>query len=695
MNIKNILMRNYRVVFVVFISFVFAYVSSGIIGESKPRFDCFQLLFIAFTFVLLHFVTNVKKFYLFIFEKRWIIAGIILLFMVVNKYHGDSISCYDYYIQSGMVSEYSYPIFGRERHIRSDEWNVDTPINLSTQYLENPYGKYNNLVRGTNTINSNMLTVAFILNPVNVISLLIRYMFGYEYMFSYGWYVNIFLTFLFQLELFLIMSSRKKLLSICGTCMVVLSSHYLWWGFPSLILYSSLALVCSYYFFKSESIRRRIAYAYGTALGTANFVLVLYPAWEVPMGFCSLVIFIWIVHECWDDIKRMRKPEWAILVSALVLCIVMISQSMIAQREYMEAITNTVYPGKRVDYGGFTIRKLANYITAILYPYIDYINPSEKGMYITLFPLPLFMAVYTWWKGNMKNWLLNGLIIISVFLTCYTTIGLPPVLAKMTLMTNSTAARAVDILGYIQVILFVVTLANLNIASRMNRKYAIVLAAVMSGIVISFADYEMPDYMSGEYKIIIFGVFVLIFYSCLANVSEKIYKFGLMSIIGIAVITSIYVRPIVKGLDAIYSKPVTKEIQKLVLEDNDAKWIACSNVMVPYTPSQFVLACGAPVINSVNKYPNMDLWEKLDPNKNNEYVYNRYAHFVINFIDGDTNVEEVYPDEICLNLSYEDIKKTEAEYIFSTYPIEVDNKYVTFNQLYNEGGVYIYKIKYH
>lgn len=662
--------------------------------KSKAWFDRFQILSLAFAFVLIHFVADIKKMYQILFDKRWAIAGIVLLFMTINRYHGDSISCYDYYIQPGIVSDYSYPIFGKERHIRSDEWVVNTPIKLSTQYLKNPYEKYNNLVRGTNTLNDNMLTLIFILNPVNIISMLIRFLFGYEYSFSYDWYANIFLTFLLQLELFLIISSRKKMLSVCGTCMVVLSSHYLWWGFPSMILYSSAALVCSYYFFKSTSVRKCLVYAYGTALGTASFVLILYPAWEIPMGFCAAIIFIWIVHECWDEIKKMTKAEWLILISALALCIIMIAQNMFARREYAEAITNTVYPGKRVDYGGFSIIKLSNYITAILYPYLHYDNPSEKGMFITLFPLPLFMALYFWIKGNRNNWLLNGLMMLSGFLICYTTVGLPPALAKITLMTYSTDRRAVDILGYIQVVLFVTVLSNFSINSRMSKRYAVLFAVIMSGISVFFAEREMPGYMRGGYKIIIFELIALIFYCFIANTYEKIYRFGLISVLLLALITSVFVRPIVKGFDAIYAKPVAKEIRQIVSKDKDAKWIACSNVIVPYMSPQFALACGAPVINSINVYPNMDLWEKLDPDKIYENVYNRYAHFAVNFADEATSVEEIYPDEICLNISYKDIQKTEARYVFSIYPLDVNNEYVAFEQLYGEYGSYIYKVCY-
>lgn len=658
---------------------------------TKVWFDRFQIIFIISVFILLHFVVNIRNIYKKLFYKRWIVAGVLLLFLVVNKYHGDSITCFDNYVQTGEGSDYIYPVLGEERAIRSDEWLVDTPINLSTQYLENPYGKYNYLVRGTDTINSSMLTIASALNPVNLVSILIRFIFGYEYAYSYSWYINIMLSFLFQLELFLIMSSHKKLLSTCGACMVVLSSHYLWWGFSTLILYSSAALVCSYYFFKSNSVKKRLVYAYGTALSAALFALVLYPAWEVPMAFYSIVVFIWIVHGCWDNIKKMTRTDWTILVLALLLCIIMILQSIFTQIEYIEAISKTVYPGKRSENGGFSIGKLFNYISAIVFAYVDCGNPSERGMYITLFPFPFIMTLYTWVKGNRRNWLLNGLMIISMFLGVYTTVGLPSMLAKITLMTSTTAYRCVDILGYVQVVLFVVTLSAIDYKKKMDKKYAFALAVIMSGIAITMANREMPDYMSGEYRIIFFEIFSLIFFCFIAKVDKKIYNWGLIAVIMIAIVTAIYVRPIVKGTDAIYSKPVAKEIQRIVSKDSGAKWIAYDSGVT----SQFILACGAPTVNSVNKYPNMELWNKLDSAGDNEYIYNRYAHFVISFTDDETSMELIQDDVIRLNLGFKDLKKTEAEYVFSSQPLNIDNQYVAFDEVYNSCNAYIYKIHYY
>lgn len=658
--------------------------------KSKAWLDRFQILFFAMAFVLIHFVVDIKKMYQLLFDRRWIAAGIILLFMTVNRYHGDSIAHFDDGIQPGIGSEYVYPIIGQERPIRSDEWLATTPINLSTQYLENPYGQYNNLVRATNTVNDNVITAVSILNPVSLAGILIRIVFGYEYAYSYGWYVNIFLTFLFQLELFLIISSQKKLLSVCGTCMVVLSSHYLWWGFPSFILHSSVALVCAYYFFRGESRRKKAIYAYGVSLGAALYVLNLYPAWQVPVGFYSLAVFIWIIHECRDDIKQMSKTDWGIMASAFILCVIMIASGFASKIEYMKSITDTVYPGKRVDYGGFAITKLFNYIGAVLFPYADYGNASEAGMYITLFPLPLIIALYSWLKGNRKNWLLNGLIIVSVFLGFYTTTGLPHFIAKITLMTHSTSKRCIDILGYVQVVMFVTALSDFKLENRINKKYALSLSIIMSSVAMAMANRSMKGYLGDEYRIIFWEVLLFIFFSCIAKADEKLYNLGLITIILVAVVTGMYVRPICKGTDAIYSKPVAKEIQKIATEDKGAKWIACDNNMMP----QFALSCGAPVINSLNVYPNMSFWKKLDPKGYNENVYNRYAHIVITFTDGETNMEVLQDDLIRLYLGFKDIKKTEVKYVFSLRPLETDNNFVEFSEVYGEYGAYIYKVLY-
>lgn len=490
--------------------------------------------------------------------------------------------------------------------------------------------------------------------------------------------------------MFLIISSKKRLLSICGACMVVLSSHYLWWAFPSQILYAPAALVCAYYFFNSASWKRKILFAYGTACATTLFVIGLYPAWQVPVGYLSLVIFIWIVHESWNKIKKMTIKDWGIFAAALVLCLVMIADNLMAQKEYIASITQTVYPGGRIEYGGYSFPKLFNYIGAVLFPYVPYGNPSESGMYLSLFPLPLIIAGYVWVKEKKKDWLVTGLLLVSVFLGIYTTIGFPHIVAKLTMMTNTISKRCVDILGYAQVILFVVALSRYEGAARLERKYAFVIAGIASCLAVYIADGYMPDYMSTWYLLVSILVLFFIYASCLGRVEKRVYQYGLMAIILIAIINGAYVRPIVKGMDAIYSKPMAQKIEKIAAKDKRAKWIAYNNLVLP----ALTVACGAPTINNVNTYPNMDLWRKLDETGQYDYVYNRYAHVVVSFVEGATSMELIQEDAMRLNLAYQDLKKTEVEYIASTESLNVDNEYVFFENIYDESGGYIYKVVY-
>ena len=151
-------------------------------------FDRFQIIFLFAVFILLHFVADVRKMYHVLFDKRWIAAGILLVFLVANNYNGDSIACFDMYVQNGDGSEYVLPVIGKERSIRSDEWLNATPVELSTQYLQNPYGKYNNLLRATDTVNPDALTVMSILNPVSLGQMIIKAALGYDYAHSFKWY---------------------------------------------------------------------------------------------------------------------------------------------------------------------------------------------------------------------------------------------------------------------------------------------------------------------------------------------------------------------------------------------------------------------------------------------------------------------------------------------------------------------------
>ena len=65
------------------------------------------------------------------------------------------------------------------------------------------------------------------------------------------------------------------------------------------------------------------------------------------------------------------------------------------------------------------------------------------------------LEVLSFVKSKKKDLLSILLLIVEIPMIIYTTIGLPPIVAKLLLFTHSTSVRMIDILGLVQVILIV------------------------------------------------------------------------------------------------------------------------------------------------------------------------------------------------------------------------------------------------
>lgn len=654
----------------------------------------FKLSFILFLFLGMHFIVKVNDLYNFLFKNRWLVSLIILMFIVVNKYNGESMSLYDtvVHIQEGQGSEYIEPIFGTPRAIRSDEWIVRNPNKLSSSFGDAPYSKYNSVMRGTETLNS----VQGIYKGYSTLGknpfLLAYFITDIEYAFSFNWYAPIILLFLVSIEMFMIISNRKELLSVTGAFLIVFSSFYLWWEFPIQILASQSAIVCAYYFLNVNIRWKKALFGIGTAISTSMFVTNLYPAWQVPLGYMAFALLVWLLHDNIEKIKKLDKNDWGIVVLSFVFLISLVGTYFYDTSDYVLSISNTVYPGKRVDNGGFSLNKIFYYFQSILYPYKHIENPSEAAVFMSFFPIPFIAAIFLWVKEKKKDWLTGGLIIVNILLLIYTTIGLPKIVAKVTLLSNSTSIRVIDIIGFIQVYFIIIIFSRYELKNRMRPILGVIIGftTAIVGMFVCLKDF--PNYVTNFYLFVGVIAITVICYYMLTDITEKILRRILISLIGISLITGVTVRPIMKGLDAIYSKPIAVKLMEIVENDKNAKWLAYGggNAL-----QGFAVACGVPTINAVNMYPNLELWYKLDETRKYEDIYNRYAHINLNFTHDATSMEIIQGDYFTLNLSYDDIYKTDAKYILSLIKLEEEpNENLNFNLIYNNYECYIYEIIY-
>jgi len=665
-------------------------------------------LFIIIFFLLVHFIVKIRVFYDLIFKYRYAIAVIIFLLLVSNKIHFSSVGIYDRFIQPGQGTEFVEPIFGTPRAIRSDEWIVATPVRVSAQYGPEPYSRFSQIVRGTETeiaklgMNLGLSTIA---NPLNI-----AFLFGVEYGISSQWIGTLILTFMLSFELMYIVSDRSRLLAAAGACLIAFSPHFLWWSNPALISAGMGSIVCFYYFLMSESRRRKVLFASGFVVLFSQFIIFMYPAWQVPMGYLFLGLVIWILHENREKITSLNKTDWFIAGLAVIMVAGVTAVSFWESREYTAAISNTIYPGSRMTGGGnidtgFYINRLMN--GAVFAPIsgertMVQASVSEFGGFYTLFPIPFIFAAYSMVKKRVFDLLSVVLMGFSVVIGSYIFIGWPDWLAKITMMAYSMPKRATDIMLLAQVFLLIRVLSRFTERSEEKSSeekssrvsYGILAIAAVAGVCLTyiamrFSRGTFVEPISFFYFLIPFFGFATVIYCILDYQRNRVvFKTACIYMVVWSCIIGVSVNPLVKGLDAIYSKPLSERVTELA-EDTEEKWLCLHSGIMG---SGFLIASGASTINSTNFYPNLELWEKLDRNRQYEHIYRRYAHISVELTEQDTSFELIQEEWFLLHLSYDDLETAGIKYIHSNYPLD-NYWFIGFELIYDEGGSLIYRVE--
>ncbi len=634
----------------------------------------------------------------FLHDKRWFIAAGLFLFMVALNLNFSNAASFHYYIQPNIKTDFTLPIFGVHRDIRSDEWLVDTPRRASAAY--NNYGLYNYICRGTENfgISASYLYLSFSMlsNPFN----LGYYILGTEYGAAFHWCGLFISSIIISYEFSLIISKGNKRVALLGAAILGLSSFSLWWSINIHIIAVLSLLVCAYYYFRTENFKKQILLALGVALSASTFICQLYPAWQVPLAYILLALFSWVIIDNFDKVRSLKGKQWATIAAAFALMCSVVISYLYDSREYSKAVVDTVYPGSRFDNGGNAFYKGSWYIQTLLYPFKNTGNNSEAGIFFNLFPLPMILATLLFLfqiyrkirnKSEKIDSFLGLLLLPTVLLTVYCTVGIPNWLAKITLLSYSIESRAIDFLSFAN------TLFLLRLISRKDEdRHFIPISAGLSVSIllilynIKTATTNYPQYMGYIYVAIITLIVVGFSLLLLSRVPTKLKNSILTITIASVAISGLSILPINRGLDAIYEKPASVQVQSIRNAEPNAKWIGYDSIVTP----QFLIANGAPTINSVNYIPNMELWQKLDENGAYNEIYNRYAHVYVVFCEEETWFQLVQADCMVLHISYKDIIKTDVKYIYSHYPIAENSDYIDLELLYNEDNSFIYKLLY-
>lgn len=615
---------------------------------------------------------------------RYIIGVLFLIIIVALNLNGSSIGSWDKIVSERSDDKKSDVIFGENREVRSDEWMVQTPFYFSQAESDYPvvnkqYGK-----EGQNMIiayNSPVKDLTVIGKPFNWGFFFL----GKERGLSFYWGFKIISMLLLSFELVMILTKRNKYLSLLGSFWITFSPSIQWWFMQhvgDLMFFTLAIMVASYYFIaKHENVLMRLFMMALIVINGIGFVLVLYPAHQVPLVY---LILFWLFGTLIHFRKELVLDIWdlPIIIGGLGIIGFVLFHFYSTSKDAIDATLNTIYPGHReAEGGGRPQSDFFLFLTNWKIPFGNFnfhgTNNGEVASYFNFLPLTVLLSPFIFFskKGREEKYMGAILGLFCLFIFGWTYFGYSHGIAKVLMLTYVTSTRSLVTLGFGAVLL---SLWMINFIWEYT-KIPWWIKLIFLGLIMIMATHSVTSSIMGLYFnnfeiFMTLVVFALIMFALLF----KLKKFFILAMTILILVSGISVNPIVHGTGAIDKKTLAEEIVKIKKEDPNALWLSEDN-LYNFTP-----ALGVKTINSVRFYPDMKLWHKIDPKHKNEKYYNRYAH-VRAFIDkGKTDFRLDRPDNFTVNLNFTDCKKLGIKYVISNRPLEDYNalNYAQFEKLY-------------
>ena len=629
-----------------------------------------------------------------IYKNRYYIAIVIFILCIIFEISGSSIGCWKEFLELQEVDD--GVIIGKSRAIRSDEWSVLTPMTFSQVFDGFKY--FSNIIRGGNTD----VFMVYGLPILNLVQIFRPFQIGFLFLgvakgLSFFWCGRFIALFMVTFELGMILTKKKKLLSFIMSILITLAPIVQWWfavnGIVEIFVFGELAVILLHKYMNTQNFKKRCIYLLGMIICAGGYILVIYPAWQIPMFYVFLALAISVIITNRKNCKITRKDIISILIAMLIFICCM-TYIFLTSWNTIKAVMNTVYPGARMETGGQAISKYFQYPSNLFYPYnqegVDK-NVCEESTMFTLFPIGIILAVISLIKDKKKDVFLITLLIIYGFLSIWCIIGFPTIIAKLTLLSNVQSSRAILAVGFIDILILVRSISNKKMPVK--KSIAMVSSIILSIIISMLCKKYNQNHITITRLVKIFIIDTGIFYLLFRYQSKYVKGLLSCSIVAIMIISGGMVNPLRRGTDVIYNSEIIKQVQQIQKEEN-GKWIVEGT---NFHTGNFILMAGVPVINSTNTYPDMEKWYKIDTEKKYEDVYNRYANITIN-IRNDQEMPQkkfklLHPDDFEVNLTPQELQKLEVKYIFTANDLEKYNsdKY-SFKKLTNINQFNIYKL---
>ncbi|THU05395.1 hypothetical protein E9531_02325 [Lampropedia puyangensis] len=562
--------------------------------------------------------------------------------------------------QTPVISHNASVWMGHAQDVRADEWQVVTPLAISQTQVPNRFPNINPL---HGQPGQNMNVVGMTGAPIsNAAAIAKPATWGFFFLdmrraLAWDWWLPFFACFSAVFALLQRWFNGPWKLHAALAATVAWSGYSVSWsGWPAYATFFPLAAALAADV-ALRATRWPTALAASACLGWAfaGFVLVLYPGWQIPLGY--LMVFATLA-AAWQFRAQLHfgRPQLIGILLATTVAAILLGAWWLDGKDAIEVLRHTVYPGQRsIDLGGYAdpwhlSKGLTNSIT--LFNASQWSIASDAGNFIYVLP-PLALATLVVWDR------LRGPDAISLtlwayiaFVSWYMFWGLPGWLAHATLWSMAPAFRLDVALGLAQTLLWGWLIWRWQILREQgilasSNTYRLNSLGVLGGVAFVYLTAQQFDSMPAPLQGWLgLGITGLIYMGCAALgflLASGRLKAAILIYAAWTLATALPFNPITQAPSFI--TPVTELAKPLdnlcSAKSTRSDTNACKQPQIAVVAqrewSNALASAGVSVLNSTFYEPPLAFWARLDPDSLFISQYNRYQHLHITLSEKEAN----------------------------------------------------------
>ena len=470
-------------------------------------------------------------------------------------------------------------IAGTPESVRDDEWLVWTPAVIAQSNrgfpTENP------------SLGAGRAPFLYSL-PVRHYTMVFRpqlygfFLFNLEWAYAWYWNMKVFGLVVSMFLLFRVLT-RNTGLALFGSLWLFFSSYVQWWFscppmLPEMLSSWAVAIVAALVLIEPRPALQRIGASLLLLISSVNFVLCLYPPFQIPMAYLGLALVLTTVLARGN--AESIRANWAgilCVVATFVVAAIALVPFFLELKPTLAFLSAMSYPGQRRSHGGELswmklFSGLMNFFNSEESFPEKLDQPNGAANFFPLWIPVLACTARVLFKGPRKHAAAIAVIALPVGLSIYALCPLPLWLGNVTLLSFCTEERLLLTIGLANLLFVILAWPVLKgqIALMSIRHFLAVVGlwACLICLYLWEAEPSNPIFLVPWRILLFFGLAVGLVV-LLLKTPGKVFA---ATFIGLLALSNGLVNPVMSGLQPIVNATPAVAIQTLIRGDPAAAW---------------------------------------------------------------------------------------------------------------------------